>query len=107
MKADAKLPNIGPRTAAWLRQVGLHTPEALAQAGAVGAYVRIRRAGFRAGLNLLYSLEGALRGVHWQDVPEARRRELVAQAQAAIADLPAPRDRPPAGAVRLVDRDDL
>ena len=37
---------------------------------------------------------------HWRDVPEARRRQLVAEAEAAIADLPPPRNRPPAGPVR-------
>ena len=100
MTPDAKLVNIGPRTAAWLRQVGLHTPGALAEAGAVGAYMRIRRAGFRPGLNLLYSLEGAILGQPWRDVPEERRQQLVAEAQAAIAELPPPRHRPPAGPVR-------
>ena len=30
------------------------------------------------GLNLLYSLEGALVGCHWQEIPEARRQQLVA-----------------------------
>jgi hypothetical protein len=61
--------------------------------------MRIKRAGFKPSLNLLYSLEGALCDCHWQDVPDARRVELVAAAEAAIAGLPAPRNRPPAGPV--------
>ena len=61
--------------------------------------MRVRRAGFKPSLNLLYSLEGALRDCHWQDVPEARRQELVAAAEAAIAQLPDPRGRPAAGPV--------
>ena len=100
MNPDAKLRNIGPKSAAWLRQVGLHTPESLAEAGTVGAFMRIKRAGFRPSLNLLYALEGAIVECHWRDVPEARRRQLVAEAEAAIADLPPPRNRPPAGPVR-------
>ena len=44
MNPDAKLRNIGPKSAAWLRQVGLHTPEALAEAGPLGAFMRIKRA---------------------------------------------------------------
>ena len=100
MNPDAKLRNIGPKSAAWLRQVGLHTPEALAEAGPLGAFMRIKRAGFRPSLNLLYALEGAIVDCHWRDVPEARRRQLVAEAEAAIADLPPPRNRPPAGPVR-------
>ena len=100
MNPDAKLRNIGPKSAAWLRQVGLHTPEALAEAGTVGAFMRIKRAGFRPSLNLLYSLEGAIHDCHWRDVPEDRRLQLVAEAEAAIAELPPPRNKPPAGPVR-------
>ena len=94
-----KLRNIGPKSAAWLRQVGLRSHEDLAAAGPVEAYMRVRRAGFRPGLNLLYAIEGALRDCHWQDVPEARRSELVAAAEAAIAELPPPRGRPAAAPV--------
>ena len=94
-----KMRNIGPKSAAWLRQVGLKTPEDLVEAGPLEAFMRIKRAGFKPSLNLLYALEGALRDCHWQDVPEDRRAELVAAAGEAIAGLPPPRNRPPAGPV--------
>jgi len=94
-----KMRNIGPKSAAWLRQVGLRTPEDLAEAGPLEAFMRIKRAGFKPSLNLLYSLEGALCDCHWQEVPDARRAELVAAAEEAIAELPPPRNRPPAGPV--------
>lgn len=94
-----KLRNIGPKSAAWLRQVGLRTREDLEAAGPVEAYMRVRRAGFRPSLNLLYALEGALLECHWQEVPEARRQQLVEAAEAAIAELPPPRGRPAAGPV--------
>ena len=97
--AAPRLRNSGPKSAAWLRQVGLRTLDDLAAAGPVEAYMRVRRAGFRPGLNLLYAIEGALNDCHWQDVPEARRGELVAAAEAAIAQLPPPRGRPAAGPV--------
>ncbi len=92
----SKLPNIGPKSAAWLRQVGLRTQEDLAAVGPVEAYVRVRRAGFRPSLNLLYAIEGALTGCHWQQVPEPRRQQLVQDAEARVAALPDPRKRPPA-----------
>ena len=105
-----KLRNIGPKSAAWLRQVGLRTAEDLAAAGPVDAYMRVRRAGFKPGLNLLYAIEGALNDCHWQDVPDARRTQLVAEAEAAIAELPPPRGRPAAGpvttTVMTVDEED-
>jgi len=84
-----KLRNIGPKSAAWLRQVGLRSAEDLAAAGAVGAFVKVRRAGFKPSLNLLYSLEGALLGCHWQEVPEPRRQQLVAEYEAAAGALSA------------------
>ncbi|HJR72412.1 MAG TPA: TfoX/Sxy family protein [Luteimonas sp.] len=96
MSAAPKLRNIGPKSAAWLRQVGLRSREDLAAVGALEAFMRVKRAGFKPSLNLLYALEGALLDCHWQEVPEARRNELVQAAEAAIAKLPPPRGRPAA-----------
>ena len=100
-----KMRNIGPKSAAWLRQVGLRTHEDVAAAGAVDAFMRVKRAGFRPSLNLLYALEGALADCHWQDVPEARRQQLVGEYEAAAALLPAPRGKPPAGPVATTHYD--
>jgi hypothetical protein len=79
--------------------VGLRTEEDLRAAGSVDAFMRVRRAGFRPSLNLLYALEGALRGCHWQEVPESRRQEMVQEVEAASAALPPPRGRPAAAPV--------
>lgn len=98
--SEEKMRNIGPKSAAWLRQVGLHTRADLEAAGPVDAYMRVRRAGFRPSLNLLYALEGALTDCHWQEVPAERRRELVEAAEAAIAGLPLPRGQQAAGPVK-------
>ncbi len=95
----AKLRNIGPKSAAWLRQVGLRTREDLESVGAVQAFVRVKRAGFKPSLNLLYSLEGALADCHWQEIPEARRQALLQACEEAVAQLPAPRGRPAAAPV--------
>jgi len=97
--AAPKLRNIGPKSAAWLRQVGLRTYDDIAAAGAVDAFLRVKRAGFRPSLNLLYALEGALADCHWQEVPEARRLVLIAELEAATALLPLPRGRQAAGPV--------
>ncbi|WP_434027202.1 TfoX/Sxy family protein [[Pseudomonas] boreopolis] len=98
------LRNIGPKSAAWLRQVGVRTQDDLAAVGAVGAFLRVRRAGFKPSLNLLYSLEGALVGCHWQQVPPPRRQQLQAELEQAIAEQPAPRGRPLGGDVVTVHR---
>ena len=99
MNAPLKLRNIGPKSAAWLRQVGLRTRDDLEAAGPVDAFMRVKRAGFKPSLNMLYALEGALQDCHWQEVPEARRAELVEAAEAATALLPPPRGRPAAAPV--------
>ena len=94
--------NVGPKTAAWLRQVGVRTREDLVAMGAVTAYVKCKRAGFRPSLNMLYSLEGVLLGCHWQKVPEERRAELLLEAEAQIAQIPPSRGRAAALAVSEV-----
>ncbi|RNF82230.1 TfoX/Sxy family protein [Montanilutibacter psychrotolerans] len=91
-----KLRNIGPKSAAWLRQVGLRSHEDLAAIGTVEAFMRVKRAGFKPTLNLLYAIEGALLDCHWQEIPDERRAELISAAEAAIALLPPPRYRPAA-----------
>lgn len=104
--APPKLANIGPKSAAWLRQVGLRTREDIAAIGPVAAFAKIKRAGFKPSLNLLYALEGALTGQHWQHVAPARREQLLAELELAIAQLPATRGRA-ASAVTLAGERDL
>ena len=96
-----KLRNIGPKGMAWLRQTGVRTLEDLRAVGALAAYVRVRRAGFKPSLNLLYALEGAILDCHWQSIPDTRRAELIAQAEVEVAKLPQPKGRrmPVAGPV--------
>ncbi len=96
-----KLRNIGPKSMAWLRQTGIRTLDELKEIGALPAFVRIKRAGFRPSLNLLYALEGAILDCHWQEIPAERRAELILAAEAEVAKLPKGRGKvqPAAGAV--------
>lgn len=103
---NVKLRNIGPKSAAWLRQVGLRSREDLVAIGAAEAFVKVRRAGFKPSLNLLYALEGALLDCHWQDVSEARRSELAGVVEAGLAALPPPRGRPVAAPVHVTHHDE-
>lgn len=93
MSSSDKLKNVGPKSAAWLRQVGVRTQGDLEALGAVAAFIKVKRAGFKPSLNLLYALEGALLGCHWQQVPEARRTELLAAAEEASLSLPLPKHK--------------
>lgn len=78
-----KIRNVGPKGAAWLRQVGVRTQDDLVQLGPVDAFMKVKRAGFRPSLNLLYSLAGAIENCHWASLPDERKRALVADAEAA------------------------
>ncbi len=72
----AKLPNIGPVLAAELRKAGITTYEALADLGSVKATLRIARGSKVVRYNLLYALEGAIRGVRWHSIPAQERARL-------------------------------
>lgn len=80
---DIKIRNVGPKSAAWLRQVGVRTTEDLARIGPVEAFLKVKRAGFRPSLNLLYSMAGALADCHWAELPEERKQELLLTLDAA------------------------
>lgn len=72
--------NIGPRTAGWLRDAGIESPDALARMGAVEAWRRLRQTAPGVDRNALYALEGALADVRWNALPPARRDALRAAA---------------------------
>lgn len=72
-----KIRNIGPKSAAWLRQVGIRTDEDVKRLGALECFIKVKKAGFKAGLNLLYALAGAEDDCHWQDIGEARKQSLL------------------------------
>jgi hypothetical protein len=72
-----KLLNIGPKSEAWLRQVGVRTMEDLKALGALGVFLKVKRAGFKPSLNLLYALAGAELGCHWTALTPEHKNELV------------------------------
>jgi len=84
-KDDNKIRNVGPKSAAWLRQVGVRTHEDLVRLGPVDAFMKVKRAGFRPSLNLLYALAGAIENCHWADLPDERKTALVQAAESAEA----------------------
>jgi DNA transformation protein len=73
------LPNFGPKSQQMLAQAGIHTLEQLRELGAVRAYLQVKRAGACFSLNLLWAMEGALSGRHWQEVAKHDRLSLLLQ----------------------------
>ena len=73
------LPNIGPVLAKNLCQVGIETPEALRDAGAEEAWLRIRmNVDSGACLHQLQALAGAAAGIPKKDLSPKRKAELKA-----------------------------
>lgn len=73
----ADLPNFGPKSQKMLEKAGIDTIEQLRELGAVRAYVQVKRSWKGASLNLLWAMEGALSGRHWQDVAKHDRLRLL------------------------------
>ena len=69
--------NLGPASWRMLQAAGIADLAALRQLGAVAAYAQVKRSGQRVSLNLLWALEGALSGRHWQQVARDDRLALL------------------------------
>jgi DNA transformation protein len=78
MTQIADLPNFGPKSQQMLAHAGIHSIEQLKELGSVRAYLQVKRVG-KVSLNLLWAMEGALTGRHWQDVAKNDRLSLLIQ----------------------------
>ena len=76
----ARLRNLGKVCERWLNGIGVYTRDELREMGAVNAYRLLVLRGYNPTLNLVWGIEGALRDVHWMELPEevkeALRREI-------------------------------
>lgn len=72
-----RLKNIGPASAEWLHEAGIHTKADLEEVGAVMAYkVLQHQHPQRVNMLLLYALQGALLDVHWNALPPEMKDQL-------------------------------
>ena len=91
-KRSRPLKNIGPFSEKRLAEIGVRTIEDLNEIGPVEAYVRVKRHYPEdTTLLLLYSLQGALMGIHWNAVPQETKDSLRTEAEAS---LPRPNRKP-------------
>ena len=70
------LANIGPSSAAWLRDVGILTIANLRSTGPADAYRLVKQRYSQANLNLLYSLAAGLAGKDWRMLSEEEKDDL-------------------------------
>ena len=70
------LKNIGPTTAAMLRDVGISTVADLERYGPVAAYHRVKERNPHAPLTLLWSFAAGLRDLAQDELPESSKQRL-------------------------------
>ena len=70
------LRNLGPTSAAWLRDVGISTLRDLEDGGPVFAYLQVKRRNPKVSLNLLWALAAGLQNRDWRELTEAERQRL-------------------------------
>ncbi len=73
-----ELKNLGPRSAAALRAIGITTVGALRAIGPVEAFVMLRQSGRSFNRVMLWAMAMGLEDRHWQDVTAQEKRELTA-----------------------------
>ena len=72
----SEMPNIGKVLSERLIAVGINTPEELKSTGSENAFIRLRTVDSEACLSMLCALEGAIQGIRWHDLDNARKTEL-------------------------------
>jgi len=70
------LPNIGKTLAEKLKVVGINTPDLLRSTGSEDAFIKLKTVDQEACINMLYALEGAIRGIRWHNLDKNRKSEL-------------------------------
>lgn len=80
------LTNLDSESAGMLREVGIETPRELIGVGAIGAYLACREAFEQLDdFELLFRLDGAIRGVDWREIPDHDREQMHTDAQQALS----------------------
>jgi DNA transformation protein and related proteins len=75
--ALSELSGLGPKSQQMLVRAGITTLAQLKQMGAIEAYVRTKQVNASVSLNLLWGLESAITGEHWQVVAKKHRTSLL------------------------------
>ncbi|MCB0804340.1 MAG: TfoX/Sxy family protein [Bacteroidales bacterium] len=76
MKNLTEAPNIGKTLAGKLNQAGIHSLDELRETGSENALLCIREFDQSACFSMLCALEGAIQGIRWHHLSDARKNEL-------------------------------
>lgn len=69
-------PPLPPKAIGWLAELGIASRDALIARGVIAAFLQLKAAGHTVTLRLLYALEAAARGIHWNQLSDADRTAL-------------------------------
>lgn len=72
------LRNLGPKSAAWLADVGIGSRAELSEIGAIGACRLLREAGHPVSRVMACAIQGALMDCDWRELPLEFRRRIAA-----------------------------
>lgn len=76
MEDLSQLPNIGKVLAEKLNRNDVTSYDDLVSLGSIEAVLRIGKTDQSACYNMLYALEGAIRGIRWHSIPREERQQL-------------------------------
>lgn len=74
--------NLGPKSQAQLKAIGIHSLEQLRACDPYALYVQLKKTNPKVSLNFLYSIIGAQEGRHWIDIKKERRLEILLRLEA-------------------------
>lgn len=76
------LRNLGPASAAWLREVGITTIAELTRVGPAAAYSLVKTKQPKASLNLLWALAAGLLDLDWRELSDEEKDRLRGEVKA-------------------------
>nr|WP_208022255.1 TfoX/Sxy family protein [Aestuariicella hydrocarbonica] len=80
-----QLKNLGAASVNILHAIGVNSYADLKHMGPVEAYIRIKNRGIHVSKVMLYALQGALLGVHWNDLDPRVKQQLLEEAESVQA----------------------
>ena len=82
----SELPNIGKELEQRLGSIGIHNPGDLAELGSIGVLQRLDALSAPGCINMLYALEGAIRGTRWHNLSSEVKENLKTELKSALTE---------------------
>jgi DNA transformation protein len=68
--------NLGPKSAGWLIDTGIHSLDQVRKLGPIETCRQLHAAGHPVSVVMAYALEGALTDCHWNEIPREAKEFL-------------------------------